>query len=154
MNASTCYSMPLIIFSLFFTKNISGDELTADQAPTVNGLSLFKQGIRPEWEDKSNLFGGELICRLSLKQMNDLDYCWEILIIALIGESIDSGDEICGCRIVNKSNKGNILFKFEVWLRSQDPVKSKEIERKLMEALSPAPPEIRKEFIFTFVTER
>lgn len=32
-----------------------------------------------------------------------LDIYWENLVLALIGETIDEGDEICGCRVVDKS---------------------------------------------------
>ena len=31
----------------------------------IVGLSLFKTGIRPEWEDKANLGGGEWACKQS-----------------------------------------------------------------------------------------
>ena len=29
----------------------------------VDGLSMFKKGIRPEWEDSANIDGGEYMCR-------------------------------------------------------------------------------------------
>ena len=32
-----------------------------------------------------------------------LDVFWENLVLALIGETIDEGDEICGCRVVDRS---------------------------------------------------
>ena len=34
-----------------------------------------------------------------------MDTYWENLVLALIGETIDVGDEICGCRVVDKSSK-------------------------------------------------
>ena len=36
---------------------------------------------------------------------DQLDTYWENLVLALIGETIDVGDEICGCRVVDKSSK-------------------------------------------------
>jgi Eukaryotic initiation factor 4E len=38
-------------------------------------------------------------------QPEQLDIYWENLVLALIGETIDEGDEICGCRVVDKSAK-------------------------------------------------
>jgi hypothetical protein len=34
-----------------------------------------------------------------------LDQYWDNLVLALIGEMIDDSDEVCGCRVVDKSNK-------------------------------------------------
>ena len=36
-------------------------------------------------------------------QPEQLDVYWENLVLALLGETIDEGDEICGCRVVDKS---------------------------------------------------
>ena len=40
--------------------------------------------------------------------------------LGLIGELVDENDEICGCRIVDKSKKGSpkTFFRLELWLRS------------------------------------
>ena len=38
-------------------------------------------------------------------QPDQLDVYWENLVLALIGETIDIGDDICGCRVVDKSSK-------------------------------------------------
>ena len=37
-----------------------------------------------------------------------LDIYWENLVLALIGETIDEGDEICGCRVVDKSPRKGV----------------------------------------------
>ena len=68
----------------------------------------------------ANRSGCELSCRKSLP-VDILDLYWENMALGLIGESIDDGDEICGCRIVDKGKPkpGNkTLFKLELWLRS------------------------------------
>ena len=38
-------------------------------------------------------------------QPDQLDIYWENLVLALIGETIDDADEVCGCRVVDKSTK-------------------------------------------------
>ena len=45
-----------------------------------------------------------------LYQPDQVDIYWENLVLALIGETIDEGDEICGCRVVDKSaRKGETI---------------------------------------------
>eukprot|EP01041_Mallomonas_annulata_P006709 gene6709-13597_t len=101
----------------------------------INAISVFKEGIRPEWEDPANLFGAELVCRTSLDP-GLLDLYWEIIVLALIGESIDSNDSVCGCRLVDKTNKGNIMFKIEIWLRTQDLDAADNIKKRILKSLS------------------
>jgi hypothetical protein len=36
---------------------------------------------------------------------DQLDVYWENLVLSLLGETIDDGDEVCGCRVVDKSPK-------------------------------------------------
>lgn len=85
----------------------------------IDGFSVFKKGIRPEWEDVANRSGSELTCRKQM-QMEVLDGYWENLVLGMIGEVIDENDEICGCRVVDKSKKGTskTMFRIELWLRS------------------------------------
>lgn len=57
---------------------------------------LFKQGIKPMWEDDANAKGG----RVTLKLRKGLSSrFWEKVVLALIGEQFDVGNEICGAVI-------------------------------------------------------
>lgn len=56
-------------------------------------IHLFKDGIRPLWEDDANKNGGKWIVRLKKGLANR---CWENLIIAILGEQFMVGEEICG----------------------------------------------------------
>jgi translation initiation factor 4E len=56
-------------------------------------IHLFKDGIRPMWEDDHNKNGGKWIVRLKKGLANR---CWENLILALLGEQFMVGEEICG----------------------------------------------------------
>ena len=56
-------------------------------------IHLFKDGIRPLWEDDANKNGGKWIVRLKKGLANR---CWENLILALLGEQFMVGEEICG----------------------------------------------------------
>jgi translation initiation factor 4E len=57
---------------------------------------LFKQGIRPMWEDDANKGGGKWIVRL---KKGLASRCWENLILAMLGEQFMVGEEICGAVI-------------------------------------------------------
>lgn len=57
---------------------------------------LFKDGIRPMWEDSANKEGGKWIVRL---KKGLASRCWENLVLALLGEQFMVGEEICGAVI-------------------------------------------------------
>lgn len=84
----------------------------------IEGLSIFKKGIAPAWEDAANKNGADYTLR-SINDTKLLDTYWENLCLGIIGETIDEGDEICGIRVVDKS-KRRCDFRIEIWLRSQD----------------------------------
>lgn len=104
---------------------------------TIDAFSVFKKGIRPEWEDPANRTGSELVWR---KTMNlDLsDIYWENMVLALIGEALDEDDDICGGRIVDKSKRGSnrTMIKIELWLKTTSHEVGERIRIKLVEALT------------------
>eukprot|EP01112_Ceratiomyxa_fruticulosa_P015665 TRINITY_DN4638_c0_g2_i1.p1 TRINITY_DN4638_c0_g2~~TRINITY_DN4638_c0_g2_i1.p1 ORF type:complete len:237 (+),score=37.66 TRINITY_DN4638_c0_g2_i1:259-969(+) len=75
---------------------------------------LFKDGIKPMWEDKANENGGKWI--IQFREKATLDIFWENLVLALIGETIPSSDDICGC-VVSKRPRGD---KIAVWNRNKE----------------------------------
>ncbi|XP_023678241.1 eukaryotic translation initiation factor 4E family member 1c isoform X3 [Paramormyrops kingsleyae] len=74
---------------------------------------LFKDGIKPMWEDERNKLGGRWLMTLSKQQRhNDLDRFWMETLLCLIGESFDeASDDICGA-VVNVRPKGD---KISIW---------------------------------------
>ncbi|XP_057337797.1 eukaryotic translation initiation factor 4E type 2 [Microplitis mediator] len=54
---------------------------------------LFKNGIKPMWEDLANRQGGRWAVTL---RKGSVDRCWENLILAMLGEQFMVGEEICG----------------------------------------------------------
>nr|XP_061810494.1 eukaryotic translation initiation factor 4E type 2-like [Nerophis lumbriciformis] len=57
---------------------------------------LFKEGIKPMWEDECNRGGGKWIIRLRKGLASRF---WENLILAMLGEQFMVGEEICGAVI-------------------------------------------------------
>jgi hypothetical protein len=100
----------------------------------INGFCLFKKGIKPEWEDPANSVGSELTCR-SVRTFDAADVFWENLVLGTIGETIDEGDEICGCRIVNKTS-GKLSIKIEVWLRTRNIEIVDRIKVRMLDAIT------------------
>lgn len=71
---------------------------------------------------------------------DSLDVYWENLVLSLIGETVDDGDEVCGCRVVDKSKKGSNnqkpMFRLEVWTRTGSDEVANQLKTRLGEALS------------------
>ena len=78
---------------------------------------LFKTGIKPMWEDDANANGGKWV--LTMKNNPTLlDRSWSWLAMALVGEELEDGDEICGA-VVSLRTK---VDRIQVWTRSKDDV--------------------------------
>ncbi|MGH0117384.1 UNVERIFIED_CONTAM: hypothetical protein FKN15_033479 [Acipenser sinensis] len=74
---------------------------------------LFKDGIKPMWEDDRNKLGGRWLMTLNKQQRhNDLDRYWMETLLCLIGESFgEASDDVCGA-VVNVRPKGD---KLAIW---------------------------------------
>uniref|UniRef100_A0A8C6EI11 Eukaryotic translation initiation factor 4E n=1 Tax=Microcebus murinus TaxID=30608 RepID=A0A8C6EI11_MICMU len=75
--------------------------------------SLFKDGIKPMWEDEKNKRGRQRLITLNKQQRrSDLDHFWLETLLCLIGESFDYySDDVCGT-VVNVRAKGD---KIAIW---------------------------------------
>ena len=61
------------------------------------------------------------ILKLYLEEDHDaLSIFWECVVISLIGESLDTGNNITGARVIDKSNISNnqINYRVEIWFRN------------------------------------
>lgn len=92
---------------------------------------LFKSGIKPMWEDPANAGGGKWV--LTMKNNPELlDRCWSWLAMALVGEELEDGDEICGAVVSLRARVDRI----QLWTRSKDDVeKLNSIGKKMVKLL-------------------
>ena len=91
---------------------------------------LFKDGIKPTWEDPNNENGGKWMVRLK-KGLASL--YWEELVLAIIGEQFDVGDEICGA-VVSVRGGEDII---SVWNKAaEDKESTDKIRDKMREVLN------------------
>ncbi|KAG2054342.1 translation initiation factor eIF4e, partial [Suillus hirtellus] len=86
------------------------------------------------WEDPANSNGGKWV--LTMKNNPALlDRCWQWLAMALVGEELEEGDEICGAVVSLRSKVDRI----QVWTRSKDDVERLNgIGRRLIKLLDVA----------------
>jgi len=83
----------------------------------VDALMIFRQGIKPEWEDKINTHGGHF--PFSLKPTvggAQVDEYWNNLVLGIVGSTIEPAHMITGIRLVDKLNAmRNPGIRIEVW---------------------------------------
>lgn len=83
------------------------------------------------WEDPANANGGKWV--LTMKNNPALlDRCWNWLVMALVGEELEDGDEICGAVVSLRAKVDRI----QLWTRSKDEVdRLNAIGKKLVKLL-------------------
>ncbi|UMM33687.1 hypothetical protein L5515_007073 [Caenorhabditis briggsae] len=78
---------------------------------------LFKEGIKPMWEDVNNVQGGRwlvVVDKQLQRRTQLLDHYWLELLMAIVGEQFDEfGEYVCGA-VVNVRQKGD---KVSLWTR-------------------------------------
>lgn len=86
------------------------------ELPFKSDYHVFRNEIRPEWEDTANAKGGKWSFQVKGKGF-DIDELWLRTLLAVIGETIDEEDsQING--VVLSIRKGG--HKFALWTRTED----------------------------------
>ncbi|KAF0688384.1 Aste57867_20004 [Aphanomyces stellatus] len=81
--------------------------------PNTTDYHLFKAGIKPMWEDAANRRGGKWMIRI---RKGIASRYWEDLVLAIVGEQFDVGNEICGAVMSIRYNEDII----SLWNRNAD----------------------------------
>ncbi|KAG5438791.1 hypothetical protein PCANB_002511 [Pneumocystis canis] len=85
-----------------------------DMLPVISDFHLFKEGIKPIFEDPINQNGGKWTIRL--RKGVAVRY-WEQLVMAIVGDQFcNIGDELCGAVLSIRSSEDLI----SVWNKSSD----------------------------------
>eukprot|EP00415_Alexandrium_ostenfeldii_P000864 UN0864 len=93
------------------------------QSSAIDAIMIFSEGISPEWEDSANAQGGHF--QIQLKPPSgggQIDEYWNNLVLAVVGECMDSSNIITGLRLVDKlSGKGKVtdIIRLELWYHSK-----------------------------------
>jgi translation initiation factor 4E len=67
-----------------------------DERPTVCDYHVFREGIRPMWEDDANKGGGKWTLRM---RKTGASAVWEELVLAIVGEALDAAADVCGASL-------------------------------------------------------
>ncbi|KAH8406869.1 hypothetical protein KR222_009642, partial [Zaprionus bogoriensis] len=78
-----------------------------------NDYMVFKDGIRPMWEDDINKNGGRWVMFLDKDSKEFVDKLWHDLLLCTIGECFEYSEQICGA-VINVRNKAS---KISLWTK-------------------------------------
>jgi len=118
-----------------FTREMSNGTIAG-----VDGFMVFRNGIKPEWEDPANAGprGGHF--HIQVKPTSGgglLDEWWNNLVLGMIGETMDGGHRITGVRLLDKigGKQGKVLdnVRIEIWYHANITNDEKESLRKSLE---------------------
>jgi hypothetical protein len=77
---------------------------------------LFKEGVRPEWEDVQNKHGGKWSYQFKEKRNVPIDELWLHVMLAAIGETLEEEDDGELMGVVVNVRKG--FYRIGVWTRT------------------------------------
>eukprot|EP00933_Yihiella_yeosuensis_P039949 TRINITY_DN3413_c1_g1_i1.p1 TRINITY_DN3413_c1_g1~~TRINITY_DN3413_c1_g1_i1.p1 ORF type:complete len:239 (+),score=61.13 TRINITY_DN3413_c1_g1_i1:116-832(+) len=91
--------------------------VSGENKSVVDALMLFREGIKPEWEDAQNASGGHFQFQLKANLGGGLiDEYWNNIVLGIIGGAIEPADMITGVRLLDKLNHKKAAFiRIEVW---------------------------------------
>lgn len=137
MRWTQSFQLILFHFVIFLHSEAFGDGINKKlvEGRSIKAFLLFKKGIQPEWEDPANKNGSELTAQKTV-HVEVMDFYWENLVLGLIGETIDEGDQICGCRIVNQTRKTKPTYKLELWLKTAEEETCNKFRNRLVDVLT------------------
>ncbi|AET37781.1 translation initiation factor eIF4E Ecym_2022 [Eremothecium cymbalariae DBVPG len=87
------------------------------ELPLKSDYHLFRDDIRPEWEDEANSKGGKWSFQFKSARAPHIDDLWLRALLAVIGESIDEDDSEINGVVVNVRRSG---YKIGLWTKSVD----------------------------------
>lgn len=101
--------------------------------PVNSDIQLFRDGVKPVWEDPINATGGKWIIRLKKGLINRL---WEHLVLALITGELDTpGNDFEACGVVVSIRYQEDIL--SVWSRTAtDEIIKKNLKEAIKKALA------------------
>jgi len=107
-----------------------------DGLHVIDAIMIFRENIRPEWEDKMNATGGHF--QFQLKPNiggGQVDEFWNNLVLGMIGATIEPANMITGVRLVDKLSgpRAANVIRLEVWFTNFDDTNAVQTLRKNVE---------------------
>jgi len=83
----------------------------ASSLSSGSNYHLFKENIEPKWEDQANSKGGKWTVPIPTKAKKEvLDQIWLYAILACIGETFESTDDVCGIVVSIRKQQDRICL--------------------------------------------
>ncbi|KAI9502992.1 eukaryotic translation initiation factor 4E [Coemansia spiralis] len=86
----------------------------ASDLPSGSNYHMFREGVRPEWEDPANANGGRWGYQFQRSIGEKVNEHWLHTLLACIGETFESSEDVCGAVFSNRKN----CFRVAVWTRN------------------------------------
>tara|TARA_B100001094_G_C18148887_1_gene782469 strand:- start:140 stop:772 length:633 start_codon:yes stop_codon:yes gene_type:complete len=88
---------------------------------SVVSYSIFREKIKPEWEDPVACKGGEWRIR-RFKNLDDVNHIWEEITLLVLGCSLKCNENIIGVRVVDSSHPttNKAMYNVEIWFDDMD----------------------------------
>mmetsp|Transcript_29781 Transcript_29781/g.67459 ORF Transcript_29781/g.67459 Transcript_29781/m.67459 type:complete len:237 (+) Transcript_29781:107-817(+) len=108
---------------------------TGDSRSVVDALMVFREGIKPEWEDAVNASGGHFQFQLKVSLGGGtIDEYWNNIVLGMIGGTIEPADMITGVRLVDKlCQQRSASIRIEVWFSNFDDTEKVDLLQKNLE---------------------
>lgn len=108
---------------------------TADSRSVVDALMVFREGIKPEWEDAVNSSGGHFQFQLKAGLGGGvIDEYWNNIVLGMIGGTIEPAEMITGARLVDKLQQARTAaVRIEVWFSNFDDTEKVDLLQKSLE---------------------
>lgn len=107
------------------------------QIQVVDAIMLFREGVRPEWEDRTNANGGHF--QFQLKPQlggGQIDEYWNNLVIGMVGSTIEPAGIITGIRLVDKVQQNRASsVRIEVWFSNFDDTENVDLLQRNVEKI-------------------
>lgn len=109
-----------------------------DGLHVIDAVMIFRDNIRPEWEDKMNSSGGHF--QFQLKPTipgggGQIDEYWNNLVLGMIGATIEPANMLTGVRLVDKLSgpRAANVIRLEVWFTNHDDTNAVNMLRRNVE---------------------
>ncbi|CAE8681289.1 unnamed protein product, partial [Polarella glacialis] len=108
---------------------------------SIDAIMIFKQGVRPEWEDPLNQSGGHFQVQLKPNIGGaQIDEYWNNIVLGMVGGALEPYDIITGVRLVDKlaGAKAAGVLRIEIWFSKFDDNAAVNLLRKNVERITMA----------------
>lgn len=101
----------------------------------VDALMVFREGIRPEWEDAANARGGHFQFQLRPSLGGGvIDEYWNNIVLGTVGGTIEPAEMITGVRLVDKLSQNRAAsIRIEVWFTDFDDTERVDLLQRNLE---------------------